>query len=105
MTRPPKNRPPAKSIDFAELQRYFDNNGLEGRMESLRPAEVDYGPAPKNLGYPKGTVSFAYLYTDEDSNDFALVAVFRSPEGEFCGGRKYHPIALLIDGVWRHATR
>jgi hypothetical protein len=105
MTIPPKNRPPTKSIDSQELELYFDSNGLADKLDSLRPAEVDYGPVPKSLGYPKGSVSFAYLYTDEDGNDFALVAVFRSPKGEYCGGRKYHPIALLIDGIWCHTIR
>jgi len=92
-------------MDSHELDHYFETNHLADRLDSMTPAEVDYGPAPKSLGYPKGSVSFAYLYNDEDGNDIALVAVFRTPKGDYCGGRKYHPIALLIDGVWCHTTR
>jgi hypothetical protein len=87
-----------KQVSKEYLTEQFDR--MAERLARCQRVEYYNQPTRPEAKFPRGTSTVGYEYIDANGARIALVFEYRTPDGGFCGDKRYHPKGLLIDGVW-----
>jgi hypothetical protein len=101
MTHSPNTQIQAATREF--LQTEFDKPEWQARLHPPAPALrfLNKAPTPPSQNFPAGTVTMYFEMVDSEGTiTIALLAKFIAPGQIICGGREWHPQALMIDGVF-----